>query len=165
MSLIASLKDFSSHLGFRARSLDFADSQKAYSLAQLSRPELGITEWQNMIKWQRGDPPGDCVWIAIEDNRAYFHALFYCHLIHPSNGGKILRITDMIAADLPGPPVVASVVECSAFLAEKTGAIGLEFDLEGGSGETAAAGIFFHLTSNGWAAIPRTVMRFQPHLH
>ncbi len=165
MSLATSLEEFSSHLGFRARKIDAADTQKAFALAQLKRLGLDIAEWREMLDRHQRTPSPDSIWITIEDLRAYMHAIFFCHLIYIRQQEFVLRVTDMIAADLPGPTIVAVAVECAAHLAKQSGAMAVEFDFDGVGSEHVLAAISTQLAAGGWMATPRTVLRFRPRLH
>ena len=165
MSLNSFLKDFSSHHGFRARPVAVAGEEKAFVLAQLGRPELDIAEWREMIALQRQSALVENVWIAIEDSRAYVHALLNCSLAIPVQQQRILRILDVIAADLPGPPVIAAAVECTSFLACQLGADALEFDFEGSRSNLILAGIENYFRDAGWRGHYRQIVRYRRQLH
>jgi len=165
MSLNSFLKDFSSHHGFRARSVAVAGEEKAFVLAQLGRPELDIAEWREMISLKRQSATAENVWIAIEDARACVHALLHCSFASPVQQRRVLRILDVIAADLPGPPVIAAAVECTSFLACQVGADALEFDFEGARSNLILSAIEQYFRDAGWRGQSRQIVRYHRQLH
>ena len=165
MSLSGHLRNFSSDHGFRANAVGGTDDEKAFALAQLGRPGLELSEWRKMVTWRKRTPSDESLWVAIEDRRSYIHALMYCYLAYSPSRDKTLRVTDMITAELPGPPVVSTAVACATYLARQVGATVVEFDLEGGTSEVLLTEIEKQFQSGGWSSAAKQIICFRRLLH
>ncbi|MGE3248129.1 MAG: hypothetical protein AB7F96_04855 [Beijerinckiaceae bacterium] len=156
------LQAFSSHYGFRAKPVEAIDERRAFALVSLTWPRLQFAEWGEMVAERQRAVSGQGLWIAIEDLRDYIHALFFCQLTISSGSQTVLRVSDIIVAELPGRPVILSAIECVVHLAWSCGATAIDFDLEESIGRYAMEMVQDYFRREGWAETSRTASRFYP---
>lgn len=150
---------------FRARAVSESVAEKAFTLVQLAWPDVTLDEWKDMIAACRLDSRRRSAWVVIEDTRSYFHAIFFCRLRLSRKFGSILRISEMITAELPGPAIVQTAIDFAAHLAVTNRIRAVEFDLEDDQVKLLTPRLAVHLEGNGWMFDVRNVLRFQPIIH
>ena len=79
--------------------------------------------------------------------------------------GHILRVSEMIVADLPGLTAIRTAIDCAYDIAVRTRAKALELDLEDDQLDRAAAHLEDRWASGSWSMDVRRVIRFQPEWH
>lgn len=150
---------------FRARLVREPQAYKSFALVQLVWPELDLRQWTRMIESSRPEAGIESAWIAIEDPRSYIHALFFCRMRLVRKFGHILRVSEMIVADLPGLTAIRAAIDCAYDIAVRTRAKALELDLEDDQLDRAAAHLEDRWASGSWSMDIRRVIRFQPEWH
>lgn len=165
MELTSHLLNFSAYPGFRAKPAGALDIRKAYTLAQTARPELGLDDWHAMVDRRRQPDPADGAWVVLEDFRSYIHAMFFCQLGRRADEASVLQVSDMVAAELPGPAIADSTAACVDHLARHNGARWLALVDDGLCTARLLNTVQARLQAQGWLVDAPKLYRYDPRLH
>ncbi len=100
--------------------------QRGFMLVSLAWPDLPQARWHEMVRYYRGRAPAHAGLVLIEDRRGYVHAVFRYVVdmtpsLRPGLRGGVLRVQDLVMADLAGREVVAATRLGVAELAQACG--------------------------------------------
>lgn len=132
-------------------------ARQAYALARLHDPTLTLHQWTGLVRqWTRGQKRRWGV-IGIKDARGYLHALFSYRLDNRLSGGKVLHVSDLIVAHLPGQAIYSAIVKEIMHLARETGCASILVELARRSGKQTESAIRNAFAGAGYASRPLPV--------
>lgn len=104
---------------FQTAELAPAQARQAYPLIQLANPNVAMPEWLAFVRrWSRLSPERGGI-IALRDRRGYIHAIYTYKIDYSIAIGRLLRVSDIIAGHLPGPPLGRFITDSVNRLADR----------------------------------------------
>jgi hypothetical protein len=105
---------FAAHRLGRTDRLATRSIQRSFVLVSLAWPELHLAQWHEMVRYYRCRPPSRAGLVLIEDGRGYVYAVFryivdIAPSLHMPQRGGVLRVHDLIMADLSGRAVTSAI--------------------------------------------------------
>src|SRR5215207_10441842 len=93
-----------------AMPLNGGQVQRAYALVQLMYPHVTVKQWTNYARKYARVPRQRGGLIGLSDRRGYVHAIF-CYAVDRASleGCRLLRLSHLILAQLPGRSLVAAL--------------------------------------------------------
>ena len=105
---------------FRPVPVDRKVALRAWPLVQNSHPESGQEAWMAYAASLRRKARRKAGLIAIEDSRGYIHGVFAWHVHRAIGAPRVMRVTDLVVANLPGRSLAECIVESIREVARET---------------------------------------------
>lgn len=104
---------------FQTAELAPALARQAYPLIHLANPNVAMPEWLAFVRrWSRLSPDRGGI-VALKDRRGYIHAVYTYKIDYSIAIGRLLRVSDVIAGNLPGPALGRFIMDSVNHLADR----------------------------------------------
>ncbi len=100
--------------------VDRSIALRAWPLVQLSHPGMALEQWIAYATTGRRRMGKTGGLVAIQDRRAYVHAVFAWSVQRSIGHPRVLRVTDMVVGALPGRWLAETIVAAIQSLAQQT---------------------------------------------
>ncbi len=113
---------------FRVEPMTGAGAVGAYPLVRMWDPHRSQAAWRALASHYCGRRAGRGM-MAVRDRRGVIHGLFTYHVQRTLRHGTVLRLNDVIVAQMPGPSLADIVVDGADALRRDLGCDALVIDL------------------------------------
>jgi hypothetical protein len=112
---------------FEATEIEPTLARKAFSLVRHTHPAVSLAQWLEFTeRWARA--PFRRGILALQDRRGSVHAIFWYRVDCLARDGPVLRVSDLIVAQLPGGVIDHAIVRTVERLASDIGCRSVFFE-------------------------------------
>ncbi len=114
---------------FHAAPMVPEEARRTFALVQMFDRTLALPDWLAYTRsMSRKDQASGL--ITLKDNRGYAHAIFCWFARNSLTHGRVLRVSDVVIAGLPGREIVHAVIDAVRNCATTTKCDAIIFDLD-----------------------------------